>query len=105
MRLPPYTRFVRDPKRQDCKDVIGLLSTLTKNSADPSKQKIANLLRRWKQVHNWFGIELSWVLRGTTVRFPATNRKITLVQNLHHSQPRPPSKLCLKQVFFAPKAL
>ncbi|CAN0535181.1 unnamed protein product, partial [Scytosiphon promiscuus] len=38
---------------QDCKDVIGLLSTLTKNSADPSKQKIANLLRRWKQVrHN-----------------------------------------------------
>ena len=39
-----------DSQPQDCKDVIGLLSTLTKNSADPSKQKIANLLRRWKQV-------------------------------------------------------
>lgn len=35
---------------QDCKDVIGLLSTLTKNSTDPSRQKIVNLLRRWKQV-------------------------------------------------------
>ncbi|CAN0066841.1 unnamed protein product, partial [Discosporangium mesarthrocarpum] len=35
---------------QDCKDVIGLLSTLTKNSTDPSKQKITNLLRRWKQI-------------------------------------------------------
>ena len=30
--------------------VIGLLSTLTKGSADPSKQKIVSLLRRWKQI-------------------------------------------------------
>ncbi|CAM9398365.1 unnamed protein product, partial [Ectocarpus sp. 12 AP-2014] len=49
-RMQRLTSITEQLKRKDCKDVIGLLSTLTKNSADPSKQKIANLLRRWKQI-------------------------------------------------------
>ncbi|CAM9192009.1 unnamed protein product [Choristocarpus tenellus] len=49
-RMQRLTSITEQLKRKDCKDVIGLLSTLTKNSTDPSKQKIANLLRRWKQI-------------------------------------------------------
>jgi len=49
-RMQRLTSITEQLKRKDCKSVIGLLSTLTKGSADPSKQKIVSLLRRWKQI-------------------------------------------------------
>ena len=49
-RMQKLTSITEQLKRQDCKQVIGILSTLTKNSADPSKQNIISLLRRWKQI-------------------------------------------------------
>jgi hypothetical protein len=49
-RCAPVPARAGQLKRKDCKNVIGLLSTLTKNSADPSKQKVIALLRRWKQI-------------------------------------------------------
>ena len=49
-RMQRLTSIAEQLKRKDCKNVIGLLSTLTKNSADPSKQKVIALLRRWKQI-------------------------------------------------------
>jgi dynein heavy chain len=36
-------------KRKDCKAVVNLLQAVTKNTGDPSKQKLVALLRRWKQ--------------------------------------------------------
>ena len=37
-------------KRPDCKQVVNILSLLTKNNADLTKQNVVNLLRRWKQI-------------------------------------------------------
>ena len=44
------TSITEQLKRPDCKQVIGLLSTITKNSSDPSKQHVGQLLARWKQI-------------------------------------------------------
>ena len=44
------TSITEQLRRKDCKTVIGLLTALTKNSSDPTKQKIITLLRRWKQI-------------------------------------------------------
>lgn len=49
-RMQKLTSITEQLKRQDCKQVIGILSTITKNTTDPSKQNIVNLLRRWKQI-------------------------------------------------------
>jgi len=49
-RMQKLTSITEQLKRPDCKQVIGILSTLTKNTADPGKQNIVNLLRRWKQI-------------------------------------------------------
>ena len=35
-------------KRKDCEQVVSCLSSWTKNSSDPSKQKLMNQLRQWK---------------------------------------------------------
>jgi len=43
---PPPPR----PTQQDCKQVYGLLSTLTKANPDLTKQKIQHLIRRWKNI-------------------------------------------------------
>ena len=48
-RMQRLTSIAEQLKRKDCKSVINLLQSVTKNSADPSKQKIMSLLRRWKQ--------------------------------------------------------
>ena len=48
-RMQRLTSISEQLKRKDCKSVIGLLQTVTKNSADPTKQKMMSLLRRWKQ--------------------------------------------------------
>jgi len=49
-RMQRLTSITEQLRRKDCKTVIGLLTALTKNSADPSKQKLITLLRRWKQI-------------------------------------------------------
>lgn len=49
-RMQRLTSITEQIKRKDCKNVIGLLSALTKNSSDQSKAKIFLLLRRWKQI-------------------------------------------------------
>jgi dynein heavy chain len=49
-RMQKLTSIMEQLKRQDCKQVIGVLSAITKNTSDPSKQNIVNLLRRWKQI-------------------------------------------------------
>jgi len=49
-RMQRLTSITEQLKRKDCKTVFGLLSTLTKVSADLAKQKIVLLLRRWKQI-------------------------------------------------------
>lgn len=49
-RMQKLTSVTEQLKRPDCKQVISVLSTLTKAAADPSKQNIINLLRRWKQI-------------------------------------------------------
>jgi len=49
-RMQRLTSITEQIKRKDCKNVIGLLSLLTKNSSDQSKAKIFLLLRRWKQI-------------------------------------------------------
>ncbi|KAH8056488.1 dynein light chain binding protein [Aureococcus anophagefferens] len=48
-RMQRLTSIAEQLKRKDCKSVINLLQSVTKNSADPSKQKMMSLLRRWKQ--------------------------------------------------------
>ena len=48
-RMQRLTSIAEQLKRKDCKAVINLLQAVTKNSADPSKQKMMSLLRRWKQ--------------------------------------------------------
>lgn len=49
-RMQKLTSITEQLKRPDCKQVISVLSALTKNTADLSKQNIVNLLRRWKQI-------------------------------------------------------
>lgn len=48
--MQKLTSITEQLKRPDCKQVISVLSALTKASTDPSKQNIVNLLRRWKQI-------------------------------------------------------
>jgi dynein heavy chain len=45
-RMQRLTSITEQLRRKDCKTVIGLLTALTKNSADQSKQKLILLLRR-----------------------------------------------------------
>jgi dynein heavy chain len=47
-RMQKLTSITEQLKRHDCKQVITVLSALTKNS--PDKQKLINLLHRWKQI-------------------------------------------------------
>jgi dynein heavy chain len=49
-RMQKLTSITEQLKRPDCKQVISMLSTLTKASTDLSKQNLANSLRRWKQI-------------------------------------------------------
>ncbi|CAM9799127.1 unnamed protein product [Ectocarpus fasciculatus] len=49
-RMQKLTSITEQLKRQDCKQVVSVLSALTKNTTDHSKQNIVNLLRRWKQI-------------------------------------------------------
>ena len=49
-RMQKLTSITEQLKRPDCKQVIGVLSIITKNTADPSKQSLVGLLRRWKQI-------------------------------------------------------
>lgn len=49
-KMQKLTSITEQLKRPDCKQVISVLSALTKVSADASKQNIVNLLRRWKQI-------------------------------------------------------
>jgi len=49
-RMQRLTSITEQLKRSDCKQVISVLSALTKSTADASKQNIVALLRRWKQI-------------------------------------------------------
>eukprot|EP01040_Poterioochromonas_malhamensis_P004773 gene4773-5123_t len=49
-RMQKLTSITEQLKRPDCKQVISVLSALTKAAADAGKQNIVNLLRRWKQI-------------------------------------------------------
>jgi dynein heavy chain, axonemal len=49
-RMQKLTSITEQLKRPDCKQVINVLSALTKATTDPGKQNIVNLLRRWKQI-------------------------------------------------------
>jgi dynein heavy chain len=48
-RMQRLTSITEQLKRTDVKQVINVLSALTKATTDPSKQNIVMLLRRWKQ--------------------------------------------------------
>ena len=48
-RMQKLTSITEQLKRTDVKQVINVLSALTKATTDPSKQNIVMLLRRWKQ--------------------------------------------------------
>ena len=48
-RMQRLTSISEQLKRKDCKAVVNLLQAVTKNTGDPSKQKLVALLRRWKQ--------------------------------------------------------
>jgi dynein heavy chain len=47
--MQKLTSITEQLKRTDVKQVINVLSALTKATTDPSKQNIVMLLRRWKQ--------------------------------------------------------
>jgi dynein heavy chain len=49
-RMQKLTSITEQLKRPDCKQVINVLSTLTKKTTDLNKQNIINLLLRWKQI-------------------------------------------------------
>ena len=49
-RMQKLTSITEQLKRPDCKNVIAVLSTMTKNTADITKQNVVSLLRRWKQI-------------------------------------------------------
>jgi len=48
-RMQRLTSISEQLKRKDCKSVVNLLQAVTKNTGDPTKQKLVALLRRWKQ--------------------------------------------------------
>ena len=47
-KMQQLTVLAEQFKRKDCEQVISCLSSWTKNSSDPSKQKIMNQLRHFK---------------------------------------------------------
>ncbi len=49
-KMQKLTSVTEQLKRPDCKQVISVLSALTKANTDPNKQNIVNLLRRWKLI-------------------------------------------------------
>lgn len=49
-RMQKLTSITEQLKRPDCRHIINILSLLTKNNADMSKQNLVSLLRRWKQI-------------------------------------------------------
>ena len=49
-RMQKLTSITEQLKRPDCKQVISVLSALTKNTTDLSKQNIVNSLREWKKI-------------------------------------------------------
>ena len=49
-RMQRLTSITEQLKTKDCKTVIGVLSSLTKNPQDANRQKVFSLLRRWKQI-------------------------------------------------------
>jgi dynein heavy chain, axonemal len=49
-RMQRLTSITEQLKRRDCKAVVGLLSALTKSAAEAGRQRVAALLRRWKQI-------------------------------------------------------
>jgi dynein heavy chain, axonemal len=49
-QMQKLTSITEQLKRSDCKQVINILSTITKNTTDTSKQNIISLLSRWKRI-------------------------------------------------------
>ncbi|KAL3815567.1 hypothetical protein ACHAXA_000299 [Cyclostephanos tholiformis] len=49
-RTQHLTSIIEQLKRKDCRHVVGVLSSYTKGTNDPSKSKTIGLLRRWKQI-------------------------------------------------------
>lgn len=49
-RTQHLTSIIEQLKRKDCRYVVGVLSSYTKGTNDPSKSKTIGLLRRWKQI-------------------------------------------------------
>ncbi len=49
-RTQHLSSIVEQLKRKDCRYVVGILSSYTKGTNDPSKSKTIGLLRRWKQI-------------------------------------------------------
>ena len=49
-RMQKLTSITEQLKRPDCKQVISVLSALTKNTTDLGKQNIVNSLREWKKI-------------------------------------------------------
>jgi dynein heavy chain len=49
-RTQHLSSIVEQLKRKDCRYVVGVLSSYTKGTNDPSKSKTIGLLRRWKQI-------------------------------------------------------
>ena len=49
-RTQHLSSIIEQLKRKDCRYVVGVLSSYTKGTNDPAKQKTIGLLRRWKQI-------------------------------------------------------
>ena len=49
-RTQHLASIIEQLKRKDCRYVVGVLSSYTKGSNDPSKLRTTGLLRRWKQI-------------------------------------------------------
>jgi len=49
-RMQRLTSITEQLKTRECKNVIGVLTSLTKNAQDNNRQKVFSLLRRWKQI-------------------------------------------------------
>jgi dynein heavy chain len=49
-RMQKLTSITEQLKRPDCKQVISILSALTKNTTDPNKINIGKVLERWKGI-------------------------------------------------------
>lgn len=74
-RMQRLTSITEQLRRKDCKTVIGLLTALTKNSSDQSKQKLIMLLRRWKQVRATCHLLATW-RRLLHVSLPTTRSSV-----------------------------